>query len=497
MEALPSNIAHVPEVILKNYSKSELRMIPSTGSANVIAGDTVVFKLPASKVVDLASLRMVYYCETNGTATQVVGLPKWSSSLISQVEIFVNGISIQNSPRYNIIYNMLIDYDCDYHKKAAKLNNNSDPSTDTIMNAGGVITQFPTYKGTAVELVNKFGKEYVVDDWIGFLDFKDGNRQSYFNTNTVGDVEIHITWAPNSVLWRDRLNAVADPSYTVSNLLMFIDAIEFKDDNFVNALDSKLSGGGVHMMPFKTYKSYVGENTNQTAETTLRIVENTNSLDRLFFTYLDINRNTPSHLQLGDQTQILTQTPANPATPADATAIANNIIDGHVPHKYFNYEYLKATKSTNLLNSSRFFRRNGVGLGFNINNRKQSALIQYEVDSQDLGNPMSITNVYATTKRAFELDYYNIHKANPGIANFDSWLRNHFVSAFSLSHIGGATRGYLVSGIDTMATAISVAVKVTNGQLNGDAECSGTPMLVTEATSFLQIGAGRSVAFRP
>jgi len=459
-------------------------MTPSTGSTTVKAGDTTVFKLPSAKVVDLATLRFNLHCATNGSGTEVVGLPKYISSMISQFEIWCNGQSVMNIPRYHI-YNIVRDYSGDYQKYQNKLFNNADPSVDYALDDYGVITKYNTYTAsTGVGVVNRFEKDYCIDDFIGFFDFSEGNRQSFFNTNLVGDFEIHITWAPNAVLWKQSGGALA-PEYSITNLIGWIDAIEFKDDNWLNALESKLTSGGIHRIPFKNYKSYTTNNTTQNPETTIRVVENTNSLDKLIFTYLDASRNTVDVLQLGTQADILVATPST-----------DDVSLGKVPKSFFNFEYLKATKNPYLLNTSRYFRRNGVGLGYDVATRGKSALIQFELDSQDLHNPMDIASVYEETLKAFELNYNNINKANPAIQNFNSWLKDFFVAAYSVSHVGGKNKGYLISGVDTQATSISIAVKVTNAQGATTAAKTATPMLITEMTSELLIGGGRSVSIR-
>ena len=488
--SLPSNVKGTKLSHMQNFSKTQIRMTPSTGSTTVKAGDTTVFKLPSAKVVDLATLRFNFHAKTSGTSTQMVGLPKHVSSLISQFEIWCNGISIMNIPRYNHIYNILRDYSSDYEKYQRKLLNNADPSVDYVMDKTGAITKYNTYTTTGVELVNTFEKDYCIDDFIGFFDFSDDERQSFFNTNLVGDFEIHLTWATDKVLWGQQTAG----NYSITNLIGWIDAIDFKDGSFTSALESKISGDGVHYMPFKNYRSYTGENTTNSKITTIRVVENTNSLDKLIFTYLDPAMNTISNLQLGDPTNIVDSS----ATEADGLVALNalNTNNKKIPKSLFNFEYLKATKNPHLLNTSRYFRRSGLGLGYN-DTRTQTALIQFELDSQDLHNPMDIVNVYEETLKAFELNYNNIHMANPGINNLESWLKDFFVSAYSVSHVGGNKKGYLVSGIDTQASAINVAVKVSNQAMDTDASQAGTPFLITEMTSFLKIGGGRSVSLLP
>lgn len=499
LEVLPSNLESKISY-MQNYSKTQIRMTPSTGSAPVKAGDTTVFKLPSAKVVDLATLRFNFHAKTNGAVDEVVGFPRFISSLISQFEIWCNGISVMNIQRYNHTYNIVKNYSTDYEKIQKKLLNNADPSTDFTMSATGVITKYNTYSDAGTLLVNSFEKDYCIDDFIGFFDFSDGNRQSFFNTNLVGDFEIHLTWATDKVLWGKSGGAITAPTYTITNLIGWIDAIDFKDEKYISAIDAKISTPNAdgtynaHLIPFKNYRSYTGSATTNSKECTIRVVENTNCLDKLIFTYLDPNMNTISTLQLGDQTHIK-------GTSADeATLLVNqnelNTDVRKVPQSLFNYEYLKSVKNPYLLNTSRYFRYSGVGLGYDAT-RTKSALIQFELDSQDLHNPMDINSVYQETLKAFELNYNNIHKTNVGIQHMETYLRDFFVSAYSLSHIGDDKKGVLLSGIATNSTAVNVAVKVTNQQVATDNSQAGIPLLITEMTSVLKIGNGRTIAVQP
>lgn len=493
---LPSNIENVPMTVMKNYSKTQIRMLGSTTSA-LHAGDSITFHLPAAKIVDLASLRFSMNISTEAVdsadATHMVGLPKYTSSLIDQMEITCNGISVQNIQRYNMIYNIVKDYSCDYEKLQQKLFNNADPSVDYTLAANGDFTKYSTYGNSGVVAVNSFRKLYTIDDFIGFLDFSKGDRTSFFSTNLVGDFEIRYTFAPNSVLWTQAANAPASPAYTITNMVGYIDAIEFKDSAYVDALEKKMTsidpGTGertLHLMPYKNYKSYTGTTTGNNGLTTMRVVENTSSLDKIIFTYIPTNFNTISTLQLGNQAEIL---------PAAAPTIAQ-VQAGSIPPILFNYEYLKATKNPHLLNSSRYFRRTGLALGYNPE-RTSTGQIQFELDSQDLHNPMDMASVYQETLKAFELDHNNINKCNVGIRHFNTWLSDFFVSAYSVSHVGGKTKGVLVSGVDTMSTAVNVAVKVLRSVRGLNNVHAAIPLLITECTSILKIGQGRAVAVQP
>lgn len=490
----PTSIEKTDVVEMKNYSKTQIRMTPSTGSASVKAGDTTVFKLPSAKIVDLATLRFNFVGETNGDGTHLYGFPKYMSSLIHQMEIWCNGQSIMNITRYNQIYNILRDYSSDYEKYQNKLFNNADPSVDYHIDAYGDIIKYCTNNETDNEIINKFKKCYVIDDFIGFFDFSKGDRQSFLNTNLVGDFEIHITWATDKVLWQGSGNytGYASPFYTITNLIGWIDAIEFKDEKFITAQQERLNNpdtqNNVLRMPFKNYKSYIGDNTGNNAETTIRVVENTNSLDKLILTYLHKDRNTTNLLELAAGI-------GENRIDNSATATLVQICEGDIPARRYHYEHIKTLNGITLANTSKHFIRNGQGLGYSAD-RTKSALVQFELDSQDLHNPMDLSSCYEETLKSFDLNYNNVNKANPGIKNLEGWCKNFYACAYSLNHNANPKDPYVISGIDTGATAINVAVKVTNSQRSNVAYVA-TPMLITEMTSELLIGNGRTVALRP
>ena len=477
--------------VFQNYLRTPIRLSPSSGSTDVRAGDTSIFHLPANKVIDLSSLKVCYHGATDGTAAIMRGFPKFTPSMISQLEIVMNGITVQNIPRYNQIYNIVRDYSSDYDKYESKLFNNADPSTDTLIDEAGVITKYNTYTNTGQETVNQFKKNYVIDDWIGFLDFAENDRRSFFNTNMVGNIEIHITWAANNVLWKQA--GAADGTYTISNLLCWVDGIEFNDDAWVNSMEQKVSGDGVDSMPFKHYKSYLGDTTVNNKITTLRVVENTSSLDKILFTYLHGTRNTQNVLQLGDPAVIS----GNSATAADLLIAQNAInVAGNIPQSQFHYQYLKSTKNPYLMNTSIHFKRNGLGLGYDAT-RQSSALIQFELDSQDISNPMNMMNAYQETLKSFKLDYNTFNKMNPSVTSFESWIRDTFLVSYSLEHLRKDADKFLVSGINTLASAVNIAVKITNQQQAADGEQAATPLLITEMTSVLRIGNSRTISIKP
>jgi hypothetical protein len=436
---LPTNFED-KTAFFKAYSKTLNRIIPSTGQSDVVAGGVTIFQLPQASVVSLKSFRLNFHAKCNGDATHIVNFPRFMASMIERLEIFCNGQSIQNITNYGTIYNLMRDYSKDYPKYAAKPCNNADPSNDFLMTAAGAVTAYDTRTCTSTNLtINSSEKDYCIDDWVGFLD----SAPEFFNTNLVGNMEIHITWAPNSVL---AGTAGITPTYTISKLIGWVDVIHFKDDAYINELDRKLSTNGEIAIPYKNYRSYLGATTVENKTSTTRITESTQSLDKIMLTYLPSTRTTYAPLNTD-------------------------------------------------LNSTNYYRRSGLGLGYNAT-RTGTGTIAYEINSQLVGNPMGFNEVWEETMKAFELDRDNVKHMNPLIKNLGSYEKEFFVSALSTSHLNGANEDKtIISGLDTQATSLNISVITdsTNGKAS-DAAQSAQPLIITDMTAILRIGAGRQVS---
>ena len=472
---LPTNMTDNTEV-LHSYTKTPFRIIPSSGQGVVRSNGVTIFTLPSGKIVDLKTFRIQFLGYTNGTGAENIRFPKFTSSLIQELTITINGQTI-TIPNYNIVYHAVRDFSPDYKRYVSKTTNNADPSVDTILDKVGVVTTETMHDYDASGLTADANmccgrKMYVIDDWIGMLG---SVEQSFFNTNLVGEFSVSITWANNTVLHRHGATALT-PEFYLDKMLGFIDVIEMKDDSYINALESKISSGQISHLPFKHYRLHTGVATVNNKETTMRVTESTNSLDKVHFTYLPNNRTTIAPLQLGV-----------------ASLFGSVWGDGKVPDANYNYQTLLSLGKINLLNNSQYFRRSGVGLGYNTT-RDATATITFAIDGQDVSPAMNLVSVYEETLKANNLNYDNISGANKGISSFEAWQRDFFLATLSTSHVGGIQQGtYCISGIDTQATSLSIEVRVENQKVDTDTYQASLPVIITEMTQVLLVGNGRTV----
>jgi len=145
------------------------------------------------------------------------------------------------------------------------------------------------------------------------------------------------------------------------------------------------------------------------------------------------------------------------------------------------------------INNSKYFQRSGLGLGYDANNNN-TGTVQFEINSQDVSNPLSLVEVYQETLKAFELDRDNLKKANPLINSLAEYEKDFFVAALNTSHLNSPKETKnIVSGMDTMATNLNLAVKTVQGKDTNIAQAA-QPMIVTEMTALLRIAPGRQIS---
>ena len=111
---LPTNFATKLDV-LQNYTKAPVRIIPSTGQQEISAGDTTIFTLPIC-VQDLRTFRLNFVAETVADDAKIAGFPQFMPCMIEQLDIYVNGTSIQHIPYYNQVYKLMKDWSISFEE---------------------------------------------------------------------------------------------------------------------------------------------------------------------------------------------------------------------------------------------------------------------------------------------------------------------------------------------------------------------------------------------
>ena len=108
--------------------------------------------------------------------------------------------------------------------------------------------------------------------------------------------------------------------------------------------------------------------------------------------------------------------------------------------------------------------------------------------------PLTLTQMYDETMKAFELNDSPQHSINPALCDINKYERDFFLCAFSTSHINGSKNDTVsLTGRNTQATSMNITVKATTKR-EPHANQACTSIIFTEMTSYLIIQAGRNVS---
>ena len=205
---------------MKNIGKTTVKIQPlNNGSIN--SSQSITFQLPNDTILDLSTLEFsaIVKLPHNGAAAgtpqnyyQGRYLPRNGlASLISSIDIQINGKSISNIVGYSYLYNLIKDWVLgkDLSNRAGEMR---DPSSFFCHDNGKIvpIRGFPIvkYTGTAAtdDKFLRFQQRYFCRDFIGFLN---ENSQSVINTALLGLVQIQIWLESPAVLMLGSKPSVA------------------------------------------------------------------------------------------------------------------------------------------------------------------------------------------------------------------------------------------------------------------------------------------------
>ena len=196
---------------MKRIGKSTVKIQPlNNGSVN--STQSITFQLPNDAILDLFTLEFSAVVKTphNGA---IINSPQYYyqgrylprnglASLISSIDIQINGKSISNIVGYSYLYNLIKDWVLgkDLSNRVGELR---DPSSFFCHDGGKIvpIRGFPIvkYTGTAAtdDKFLRFQQRYYCRDFIGFLN---ESSQTVINTAMLGTVQIQIWLESPAVL---------------------------------------------------------------------------------------------------------------------------------------------------------------------------------------------------------------------------------------------------------------------------------------------------------
>ena len=189
----------------KNLTKSTIEILPSSGQTAYGPGSKLTFTLPYASLISLEDLALHFDFEgiapqhTDGTDVVRVIAPKDVASLIAEVDIRVNGQTIQHLTSYGDIVNLLnIFEDAKTAKKVLQgcdvnvMKKKTFPDNGTFGNAND------RELAPATQDNNKH--KYVINHWYGLLGARGKEVSSNFiDTNMLGEMTISFVFAKGNV----------------------------------------------------------------------------------------------------------------------------------------------------------------------------------------------------------------------------------------------------------------------------------------------------------
>ena len=156
---LPANLLFVAEQ-LSGYNRNRFRIEP-TSATEATAGRIITINLPENALIDMNSIRFHFDADAGFKGNTVGLLPEFADAFISNLEVYINGIQVQQSSQdYNMIAHTLRlggwNQDCQQSK--GRLVNHAQIYGDKAL-AG----PFGDVSGVG-EIAS-----LVIDQWAGFL----------------------------------------------------------------------------------------------------------------------------------------------------------------------------------------------------------------------------------------------------------------------------------------------------------------------------------------
>ena len=446
---LPRDLLFMSEKI-QGFNRNRFRIEPLSAQT-ATAGRVITVNLPENALLDMTSFRFNYKmdCGNNSSASCVGLIPESSDAVIGNLEVYMNGIQVQQSSQ-------------EYNTLAHALRLGGD-SQDNQRTKGRLVNHSAIFPAVIDE--NAFDSSgngtgeiasMCVDSWAGFL-----NQLStkYLPTDLLGQIQIRITLAPNSILSgaTTALKASAltatqtatPPTYSLSDMYFTIDSIVM-GDSYNRLLRSSLERS---VLPLNYNEYYTFNLPAQTGTShTNRFSLSSGSIDKI----LAINRAT-THTTFGAATDLApTATEISPLS-----AVGNELVS-----KYLTCESFKASGERDSVDGTLRYQ-------FDVNNVKYP---QYEA-----------TNSEAMADVAFLNDKQGMGSQGIIVSSPTAFCRAQAVYGLQLNHRGmglSTVSGYNSRGINSSISFTMKGVSATSK----DNTC------FVQTTAQMRIGSGRQVS---
>ena len=464
----------------KNLTKSTIEILPSSGQTAYSGGSKISFTLPYASAISLEDLAFSFdfQCTDSsgsagilkGTTSAIAGHPlcgtfgpKDISSIIEEVDVKVNGQTIQHLTSYNDLVN-LMNFLQD-EKSVSKLLQNTDITNKSMVSEISnkvVVTKFD--KGfefdrgaTVVQNEDYLSdkRTFIINQWFGLLGKRGKETSSNFiDTNMLGEVVISFVLAKPNVLFYGLGKEVSVPSsdyatdfaslkltenigYTLKNCKLSMVRYNFPS-SYSDSIASQLNSGTKYTIAFNHYET---RNTNALESNgTIRWNENSRDIKHIIAYFTNSNRH-------------------NSIKPSDYNEVAET-------SNYFNYG--------------------------NVHHKNS----QFQVGSVMMPqNAQNTTDSFLELTRAIpEMRGNKKHEMFNKIQTVDEWANTCFMAYLSLEMTEGVKfdESKLLSGLSSEQLPISMVYKYTNNPIGSSDSWAKNVNVMTVSTRLLVVEKGQN-----
>ena len=230
---------------LNNFSCQTVRVLSDHLGNNINAGETFRVNLPAgSTLLDLRTIACHFNFTATvagGTAGVTVHAPRYSSSLIERINVYLNNNLVSTINQYNLLYNTVADMQFSRDAESKRWLENYDPSINYIQNLAA--SEYITLqRNTANGGANDTGKPMVINNWLGFLGGE--TSTSVVDCSSLGQITLEFVLAPATVCFcsvsqvygQTAATSAPTPSYYLSNVYFTMNKITFNSEEYYNLL---------------------------------------------------------------------------------------------------------------------------------------------------------------------------------------------------------------------------------------------------------------------
>jgi hypothetical protein len=449
---------------LKRLSGSIIkqRIVIASDRSEYKPNERVMWNFPIGRMIDSRSVVATAKCKA-GTGNH---FPRGGlNSLIENLQITANSRVIQSTQAYNFCWNCLADVSGYFSPEQAgkRLYENFDPSIAHTGETGDIA---PVITNNCVVVANNETKFFCINSWLGFL----SSSAPTWDTNNIGQLQLVLTLAPNSVMWTGAGaagTAVAASDYTISEFNLSMDTITFTNSLYYDLIKTQLEGGGLNIA-YNDYLYSIGRlETKGTSQFTHTAQFSTNSLDMVIGTFRHENYNTIGPLLIAG---------------AVYSATLASIVGSTKTFPEIRADPLTNEGNHGGFNNSVYFQRCGGAIDST----------SWYLNSQPMTNNSTPIQIYNNTLQA--LDYANLDIASGGFhegaLTTGYYNKNYFVDILSTENLSGDNNNW-VSGLGGNGGIIQVQY---NFKFTGaSVETKVYPIIIAKVSKIMNVKIGRNI----